>query len=67
MPRAKKKSAKGSNFKEDDSALVLMCYYSMPLGVSMYILAPVNADLYIESGLGTAFFSVWYVPFFSIL
>ena len=48
MPRAKKKSAKGSNFKEDDSALVLMCYYSMPLGVSMYILAPVNADLYIE-------------------
>ena len=51
MPRAKKKSAKGSNFKEDDSALVLMCYYSMPLGVSMYILAPVNADLYIEKNM----------------
>ena len=34
MPRARKKSAKDSNFKEDDWALAFMSYYSMIVVIS---------------------------------
>ena len=33
MPRAKKRSTEGSNFKENDSALPCRSYYSMNLDV----------------------------------
>ena len=33
MPRANKKPAKGSNFKEDDRALPSMSYYFMASGL----------------------------------